>query len=243
MTKFGIEILQFAELDSSNNYAAKLIDAGRCQSGSVIMADFQSAGRGQQGNVWQSDSQKNLLMTLAWQPVNLSVHEQIKLSWFFALMWVKCLQRFGLDAQIKWPNDIYVGSRKIAGILIENQLSGTHLYWSIVGMGVNVQQFPENLAATSILEETGVSVRPFTVMTEFIALANGHQSWIYEPIDTLKARFEAALYGKGKQLQFEANNELFTAILIGVDAQGKLLLNQESGLKAYDLKELRFVLT
>ena len=118
MTKLGSEIHHLSVVDSTNNYAAKLISDGQLQNGSVIMADFQTNGRGQRGNSWQSVSQDNLLFSLAFQPVSIAVDQQIRINWYTALIWIKCFKRFSIDAQIKWPNDIFVGQQKLGGILI-----------------------------------------------------------------------------------------------------------------------------
>ena len=81
MTKLGSEIHHLSVVDSTNNYAAKLISDGQLQNGSVIMADFQTNGRGQRGNSWQSVSQDNLLFSLAFQPVSIAVDQQIRINW------------------------------------------------------------------------------------------------------------------------------------------------------------------
>jgi BirA family biotin operon repressor/biotin-[acetyl-CoA-carboxylase] ligase len=242
MTKFGSVLIQLATVDSTNNYAANLIQQGSCQDGSVIMADYQTMGRGQRGNSWQSVSAANLMFSIALRP-KYPLEEQIRLSWYCAIMWQQCLLRFGIDAQIKWPNDLYVGERKIGGVLIEQQLKGATLDWSILGCGINVNEAPEHLQATSIYQETGQRFKPLTVLTEYLELLNGQQNLLYGDFLKLKALFEEGMGFRNQLLQFEKNkNELFEGIILGVNDQGQLQMKVNGTLQSYNNQEIRFLL-
>ena len=138
MTPIGKQIYHLDSVDSTNNFAAKLINDQICQNGAVILADEQTAGKGQMGNTWESERGSNLLCSIAWKPDNLSVNEQSKISWMVCLVLHKLLLRFGIEAEIKWPNDIYVGNQKIAGLLIENSIQQHVIKNSIIGIGIRV---------------------------------------------------------------------------------------------------------
>jgi len=243
MTKLGSEIYHLSVVDSTNNYAAKLISEGQLQNGSVIMADFQTNGRGQRGNSWQSVSQDNLLFSLAFQPVSVAADQQIRINWYTALIWIKCCKRFSIDAQIKWPNDIFVGQQKLGGILIEQQIQGSIIAWSVVGCGINVNATPALPNACSIFELTKVRFQPKTVLNEFLDLYNGQIQLLYGDFQELKTAFEAELYGKGTIQEFiDAQQVAWHAKIIGVDEQGKLLLEKNDVVQAYDLQQVRLVL-
>ncbi len=243
MTKLGSEIHHLSVVDSTNNYAAKLISEGKIQNGSVIMADFQTNGRGQRGNTWQSVSSENLMFSLVFQPIGITPEQQIRLSWYTAIVWVKCLQRFSIDAKIKWPNDIFVGENKLGGILIEQQILGNTIAWSIVGCGMNVNAHPELKNTSSIFEQTQVHFKPRTVLNEFLELFNGHLDLLYSNHDKLKADFEAELWGKYTIQQFEdVKGQLWKAKIMGVDALGRLVLEQNDELLNFDLQEIKLKL-
>lgn len=244
MTKLGSEIHHLSVVDSTNNYAAKLISEGKIQNGSVIMADFQTHGRGQRGNTWQSVSSENLMFSLVFQPVAITPDQQIRLSWYTAIVWVKCLQRFSIDAKIKWPNDIFVDTDKLGGILIEQQIQGNTIAWSIVGCGINVNTTPDLIHTSSIFEQTQVRFRPTTVLNEFLELFNGQIHLLYGAFSQLKTNFEAELWGmQTLQLFEDTQGQHWKATILGVDDSGKLKLDKDGQLCFFDLQEIRLILS
>lgn len=108
--------------------------------GAAVVARIQSGGRGQRGNSWEAEPGKNVTMSMLLRNRGVDIRRGYCLSEAVALGAVDLLESLGIEALVKWPNDIYVGNRKIAGILIENQLSGTMIERSIVGIGLNVNQ-------------------------------------------------------------------------------------------------------
>ena len=130
---------------------------------SVISARSQTAGRGQRGNIWLSEPDKNLTFSIVVKYEgglfsHMSAAEQIIITEITSLTIVELLSNYGIDAKIKWPNDIYVNDKKICGILIEHSVCKASLVHSIIGVGLNVNQldFDKSLAnPTSILLEKG----------------------------------------------------------------------------------------
>ena len=241
MTKFGSVFIQLASVDSTNNYAANLIQQGSCQDGSVIMADYQTMGRGQRGNSWQSVSAANLMFSIAFQP-KYPLEEQIRLAWYSAVMWQQCLLRFGVEAQIKWPNDIYVQGSKIGGILIEQQLKGSQLEWSILGCGINVNDAPELQQATSILAQTGRQFKPQTVLTEYLDLLNAQQQILYGDFLKLKALFEECMGFRNQLLRFEKKDGvIFEGKILGVNVQGELQVEVDGKPVSFSNQEIKFL--
>lgn len=139
------EILWLESVDSTNSEAKRRI--AELETMSVIAAECQTAGRGQNGNKWFSESSRSLTFSLVVKDLCLKAWEQAIISESTAQAVVDTLTSYGIDARIKWPNDIYCGEKKICGILIENSLMGEHIKWSIIGIGLNVNNinFPTNL--------------------------------------------------------------------------------------------------
>ena len=137
------DIIWLEEVDSTNEEARRRISD--IDNLSVVSAVRQTAGRGQRGNRWQSADGENLTFSIvlkfgADQLESMAASGQFVISEVAALSVVDFLARHDIEAKIKWPNDIYVGDKKICGILIENALKGNCLSHSIVGIGLNVNQ-------------------------------------------------------------------------------------------------------
>lgn len=131
------DIMWLEEVDSTNEEARRRISD--IDNLSVLSSFRQTAGRGQRGNKWSSAPGENLTFSIVLKYA-LQADRQFVISEIAALAVVDFLYECGIDAMIKWPNDIYVGNRKICGILIENSLRGNTLSHSIVGIGLNVNQ-------------------------------------------------------------------------------------------------------
>lgn len=151
------DIIWLDVAESSNDEARKAIDS--LDNLSVVAVRCQTSGRGQGTNSWESAPGENLTFSIVLKDLNILPKEQIVISQITALSVVELLEKHGIEAKIKLPNDIYVGSKKICGILIENTLCSNKIRWSIIGIGINVNQtvFPTHLPnPTSILLETGI---------------------------------------------------------------------------------------
>ena len=134
----NVDIKWYQTLDSTNTQAAREIS--QAPDGTVWIADFQTAGRGQRGNRWESAKCENLTFSILFKPTFLSPAQQFAISEVAAIGVCRYLCSKGLPAQIKWPNDIYIGNKKICGMLIEHSISGANLAGSIVGIGLNLNQ-------------------------------------------------------------------------------------------------------
>lgn len=106
----------------------------------MIIADAQPGGRGQRGNSWESAPGKNLTFSMHYRPEGVHPREQFAISEAVALAVVDLLRHYEITAMVKWPNDIYVGDRKICGILIEHSVSSEGISRTIAGAGINVNQ-------------------------------------------------------------------------------------------------------
>ena len=137
MTKIH-DILWLKEVDSTNEYAKRHISS--LDNLSVIAAGFQTSGRGQGSRTWSSTAGENLLVSMVLKDTGVSPSSQHIISERTATAVVKMLAKHGIRSWIKPPNDIYVENRKICGILIEHSVRGKVISWSVIGIGLNVNQ-------------------------------------------------------------------------------------------------------
>jgi BirA family biotin operon repressor/biotin-[acetyl-CoA-carboxylase] ligase len=238
--------IHIPELDSTNVEAGRRIGAGMIRENTLLYADYQEVGKGQGVNTWVSDRGKNLLMSWVVFPAFLSVDRQFQLSKLVAVSIIDLLAQHGIIARIKWPNDILVDRRKIAGILIEHSILGTQLQHSILGMGINLnqQQFPRfDVPATSYLLEKGHAADPgpFRSMladilsSKYDLLASGHH-------EGLDSSYTDGLFGLGGEHTFERDGCTFRGRINGVNNYGELLI-EESGLtQAFGMHSVKLLL-
>ena len=146
------KVIHIDETDSTNRWLRAYMQAPRPlvpegsypESGEqavVVVAEYQTAGKGCGENSWESERGKNLTFSVLLHPTEISANCQFRISEAVSVVLCETIERFGVQkTSIKWPNDIYVGDRKICGILIENMLWGRIIDESIVGIGLNVNQ-------------------------------------------------------------------------------------------------------
>src|SRR5665811_173134 len=140
MNKTNKKLIFLDALESTNNYANQLILSNEAEEGTVVLARYQEKGRGQYGNRWESQAGKNLLASIILFPHFVPAGKQFQISKLVSLSIVGFLMNEVDKVAIKWPNDIYIENKKVAGILIENSIKGQYLFSSIVGIGLNLNQ-------------------------------------------------------------------------------------------------------
>ena len=240
----SFKINRFDEVISTNDTAAQ----PRWKHGDVIRAEFQSGGRGQRGNRWMSEREVNLIFSVVLQPQGVAIENQFYISKIASIALVRTLTGLGIGAAVKWPNDLYVGDRKTAGILIENDLIGSDIAKSVIGIGLNVNQLEFDPALpnpTSLALEGGGSVDREVVFENFLNhLSIGYgllQEKKYAETDVEYAR---TLYRKAGVHRFqEPGGEVFMASIAGVMPGGELVLQRDDGVcKSYLFKEIEFVI-
>ena len=253
----AVDIHWFNTVDSTNTRL--LEDKAQLPDRCVYAALFQTAGRGQKGNRWESRAGENLTFSILLKPGDLSIRDAFLLSQVVALGLTDYLKEKGVDASIKWPNDIYAGDRKICGTLIENCLEGSRVAAAVAGIGLNLNQLefdPSLPNPTSLSRETG---RTFDVKAELPALLDCIFSY-YDRLYSPYARngFEAAylerLYRRGEWHSFEQlpasdipaerrSGLRIEARILGIDAEARLLLEHKDGtLHSYGFKEIKYII-
>lgn len=192
--------------------------------GFALMALEQTAGRGQRGNSWEAEPGKNITLSLMLRPRELEATRQFEVSEAVALGILDLLQSLGLeDVAVKWPNDIYVGNRKICGILIENALSGTKIARSIAGIGLNVNQTEFRSDAPNPVSMRQLTGREYPV----VELAEAMVAKILTRLDRgdNHADYLANLWRRqGEHLWQLPDGTRFRTAIQGVDPDGHLRL-------------------
>ena len=240
----GNQIIHLDRVDSTSNYVATLISEGKARHGMVILAENQTNGRGQRGSVWQSESSKNLILSIYLEHSDLEIHHQEALTHFTSIAILNCLSKFGISSVIKWPNDLLVTKKKIAGILIENQLRGNKITSSVIGIGLNILQtefdFPGSTSILSILNKPIHKEEVFETL--ILELNSSYLQLQNKAYSQLKENYLNNLWLLGVASTFERNNTLFKGTIRGTDAFGRLEIEEVDGIKTYDLKEIKFTL-
>ena len=166
------DIIWLDVAESSNDEARKAIDS--LDNLSVVAVRCQTKGRGQRTNKWESSPDQNLTFSIILKDIEVPASSLEQLSLQTAQSVVDFLDRYGITARIKLPNDVYVGDNKICGILIENSLKGRKLQWSIIGIGINVYQtcFPQHLPnpTSMVLEGYEKEIPLERLLEEFISI-------------------------------------------------------------------------
>lgn len=242
----GSEIIHFKRVDSTSNYIATLIKETKAVNGLVILADEQTEGRGQRGAKWQSLPGENLLFSFYIEYNKLEVKQQQCITHATSLAIQKCLDFFDIESKIKWPNDIVVGNKKIAGILIENQFQGNKIKSSNIGIGLNVlQQVFETLNSTSIKNESSKEIKISTVLNRLIFELNQHFDLISQgAFQVLLEKYTTSMWLLDKVSEYETEKgNRFYGTIIGTDELGKLVIQhletQEN--EHFGLKEIKFI--
>ena len=245
-------IIRLATVDSTNRYlrdeASLLWDKCGHRGMVVVTAGYQTAGRGQRGNTWNSNVGENLLFSILVRPGKvLKVAEQFILSQAVSLALHAAMRAYGIETKLKWPNDIYVGVRKLAGILVELDCCGEFVEQAVIGVGVNVNQelFPvmdkipvsmKILHGSDFVIDDVLATILETFERYYARLCNGDR-------DSVAAEYEGLLLGLNEERPFTDSTGCFKAVLKGVEPDGCLLLQRNDGsLSRYFFKEVELIL-
>ena len=225
-------IIHIEETDSTNRW---LKENG--EGTMVVVSDFQTAGKGCGTNSWESERGKNLTFSMLIHPKTLSAKEQFRIT---EVTSVALCETIGLEAHIKWPNDIYVGDKKICGILIENRLQGQTIKDCIIGIGLNVNQtvfVSDAPNPVSLCQLLGHEVDREQLLETFLQQFN--EVWQRE---TVGADYRGRLYRREGWHAYEDAQGRFEARLKGVSKDGHLLLEDRQGQqRTYAFKEVQFI--
>jgi BirA family biotin operon repressor/biotin-[acetyl-CoA-carboxylase] ligase len=240
----GKVLLRYPELSSTNAYFQEWLSRERPAEGAVVQADHQTQGRGQMGQSWFSPAGKNLTFSTLFYPSFLPPHKSFLLTKVVALATRQAVAEItGENAWIKWPNDIYLNDKKIAGILLQASLQGSRLQYAIAGIGLNVNQthFPAALTrASSLALLTGRIYDLDDLRNQILAYL---ERWYLQArageLTTIDQAFLEHLYLRHQPARFQRpDGTVFTGSIQGVDAVGRLVVQRDQTQESFDLKEV-----
>lgn len=242
----GQPIVFIESTESTNNYATRQVRENEVKEGTVFLTYKQTAGRGQVGNSWESAPGKNLSFSILLRPFFLDIHRQYLLSKVVCLSLEKVLNQLVDNVKIKWPNDIYVGDQKIAGVLIENAIMNGQISQSIIGIGLNVNQaqfYSDAPNPVSLKMLTGREFDLEQVLQGILAAMNEFYAYLeageFEKLDQL---FYERMYRLNEWHAYRDENHHYTGMITGVNWIGQLKVQERDGtLHEYHFKEVSYL--
>lgn len=214
---------------------------------SVVAAVEQFAGRGQRGNHWLSKPGDNLTFSLLLRPEGLPARDIMSVTFLSTLVIRDWLREEGAPALVKWPNDLYVGNRKICGMLIENGLAEGMVAWSVIGIGINLNQtdFPGELVnPVSLKRITGKDYDPKMALERICDRFETRLPDLSGNLDRLRDEYCDGLFQSGVPRPYRdlLTDEEFMGTIKGVTREGRLLMDRDGTQVSYAFKEVGYIL-
>lgn len=243
--KFNTIVIQ--EASSTNLFMQEWKKAGKLKNGDVLRAVNQNNGIGQHGNFWESEAGKNLTFSLFLETHFIPASDVFLLNKIISVALYDYLKSSGLpQVTIKWPNDLFVGDKKIAGMLTHNSFLGDKLENSIIGIGMNINQMEFITDAPNPISMKQITGIDYDLEKELDSILNYIEKELeqfnYYNRKQLNAKYLRFLYGFGESRQFKDSEGSFIGVIKSVDSFGRLLIKKEKGLQSvYDIKEIQFL--
>jgi len=239
----GKHIIHLESVSSTNEYALEALKKGKVSHGSLISADFQESGKGQRGKKWESEKAKNLLLSYVLTPKNFAAEKSFELNFVCALAVVDFLKFYlpNTEVHIKWPNDLMLNHKKVAGILIENSLQSGNLKQAILGIGINVnQEVFKSPFATSMVNE---SKNTLNLAKCILTLNSLLEKWLFKmnegKLAEILTTYNLFLWKKNKPIEAKLNGELTALEILNVDRFGLIYIKTINGYQKAELGELK----
>jgi BirA family biotin operon repressor/biotin-[acetyl-CoA-carboxylase] ligase len=231
----GAEVFTFGRVTSTNDVAVSLARGGSPE-GTLVVAEEQARGRGRLGRVWFSPPGCGLWFSLILRP-SMSAEASATISLAAAVGVAESLdEAFGIKAQIKWPNDVLAGGKKICGILTEAEFVDGRVSFVVVGIGINVlterDQFPDDIAdiATSVAIETGREVSRTGVLARVVGAIEANYVELRDSgFGGLREKLLLRSALMGKMTRVKTPEGLIEGVAADIDSTGALLLRTENG--------------
>ncbi|HEY5509585.1 MAG TPA: biotin--[acetyl-CoA-carboxylase] ligase [Prolixibacteraceae bacterium] len=242
----GSTIVRLDSVDSTNNYAAKELLTKSLKEGTVFVAECQQSGRGTGLSTWESTDGLNLTFSIVLYPKQVAISRQFSLSKAISLGVADFLAKYIGGVSIKWPNDIYVDNKKIAGILIETAISGGKFTRVLVGIGLNINQeifISDAPNPVSLKNLTGETYELSQMLTDLCAcLGNRYRSLISGDYSILEHDYGEILYLKGIWTNYREQNSVFEGKILGIEGDGRLQIETRKGeVRGFYFKEVAFL--
>ncbi|MFI5171816.1 MAG: biotin--[acetyl-CoA-carboxylase] ligase [Chitinophagales bacterium] len=248
----GKELHYLEQVDSTNNYLKHLIEKnGKQQEGFLVATRHQTHGRGQSGNTWLSDAGKNIMVSVLFYPQFLEPRQIFYFNKAVALAVRECTASIinNIDpapaVTIKWPNDIMISEKKVAGILIENSLRNNGIEYSIAGIGINLNQDFKTETGFNAISLMDVINREVDIVESINLLCGLLEKYylVLKSFDFKKIEdmYHAYLFGVNTERKFILDNTHIRAVIKGVNTKGQLMIETEGRIREFNSKEIIYV--
>lgn len=230
--KIAQNVLFFDELESTNTFCRQ--NGDRYPDGTLVIANIQTAGKGSRGRSWESPENVSVYMTVLLKP-DISPEYAPRLTLVMAVSIARALAALGVDAGIKWPNDIVVNGKKLVGILTEMSAEVDYIHQVIIGAGINVltEHFPEEIAqrATSLLLETGRRFSRSEIAAEIMNCFEEDYDTFLKTCDLsgLLQRYKRFSVTLGSEVRVLDRKAEYTGRAVDIDEEGRLLVEKSDG--------------
>jgi BirA family transcriptional regulator, biotin operon repressor / biotin---[acetyl-CoA-carboxylase] ligase len=231
---FGKRVIHFFRTDSTNRVALELGHAGEPE-GAVVVAEEQTAGRGRAGRSWVSERGTGIYLTLLLRPRIAPVQAPL-LTMMAGISARAAVQAVtGLSVDLKWPNDLLIGGKKVGGILTEMHAEPTAVKFVIVGIGVNVNQetFPAEICgvATSLRVAGGKRQSRVEILLRLLREFEADYSrFVLQGSAAVVDKFsEISSYARGKRVRVTTGTEIYTGVTAGLTPEGLLRVERGDG--------------
>lgn len=229
----AFQLVALDRVDSTNEEARRLAETG-APAGTVVWALSQTAGRGRRERVWRSPA-GNLYFSLLLRPIVPAVRA-MQCSFIAANAVADAVQAVLPEPQrvaCKWPNDVLIGGRKVAGILLEAAAGeGGRLSWMVIGIGVNIADHPRDteFPATSLAAEGGAGVNAPGMLERIMSgLDEGLEAWAEEGFAPVRKAWLARAFGLGERIRVRLEKETLEGIFAALEPDGTLVLREAGG--------------
>lgn len=238
-----------AHTASTQTFALELLKSGHFAQGAIVLAEYQTEGKGRSDRQWNSHPGENFLgSVLLCHDQHMHGKEPGYISMIASLAVFRTVKAFtGNTVSIKWPNDILIEHKKVAGILITNHWRGKTLESSILGIGLNVNQlqFDELPHATSLKLVLGCEVDLQKLMeTLFAQLEHWYSLLKNNRLEEIHQVYQESMYGYQQLINIKIKDQATPVLakLIGTETNGKIIIEVVSlGLRTFDLDEIKIV--
>ncbi len=229
----GKKLFVFESIDSTNACAKTLAETGTPE-GTVVVADFQTTGRGRLGRAWISEPGANLLFSFVIRP-RFKKESAGLLTFFSAVFIARTLEHIsGHPIECKWPNDILLNGKKCCGILLENSFLQDRFDFSVIGIGINVNQvsFSDDLSdrATSLFKELGHKFDRTELLQDLLRGADALLPSVQRgEVQTIMKEWNSRCPMFGKPVTLAHGEERISGTALGLDAEGGLVIVSPTG--------------
>ena len=240
---FSKNQIKLNEIDSTNKFLLDLNKKRQFTNSVVVTADYQTQGKGRRANSWESEKGKNLLISILFKH-NLKIENQFLFSAAISLSIQELISQFTNEkVYVKWPNDIMINNKKIAGFIIDNLFQKKTIHTSVVGIGINVNQLkfkkynPEAISI-SLINSSVIDLGDLKDNLLNI-LDNNYNNMD----DGFLKKYNKLLFMKNSYMNFKIKEKIIKAKIHSVDKTGALLLKKKNkGLERFEVNQLCYLL-